>query len=201
MNSVAVDNFFEAWCRDPRDLFFGEYLDGLYRAWDSARPPDRLGEDVHRLYDECHRLIRANQRFALAFLGIDRFEDLWRRDRRLALEALKGLRAALGVAVGPRPGTGVELAELGGANFLALFDPDHIAAVCEHALRLFDTRFATLRGSAPTVSIGVSTDLERTIVHFGQVFELAKEMREYGEKVTGSAYVVDRRTEPDIPGS
>ena len=46
---------------------------GLYRSWDGWAPP--AGE-VADLYHEAHRRIRADQRFAVAYAGIDALGEL-----------------------------------------------------------------------------------------------------------------------------
>lgn len=189
-----MEYLFETWCRDPRDLSFGEYLDRLYTAWDSGEPPTRLGQDVVDLYRECHRRIRADQCFALAFLGVDRFAEDW-APHRIAGRVLGVLRTTIAEVMRRRcQGHGVS-AELGGANFLLLFDAQQIHPVCGDILERFDTGVATFKPS-PTVSIGVGSNRERSaVVHFGQIFELAREMRAYGETQPGSVFVVDRRIE------
>ena len=188
-----MENLFEAWCRDSRNLSFGEYLDDLYRAWDRGQPT-RLGQDVLDLYNECHRRIRGDLRFALAFLGIDRFVEDW-ASRHDGDQVLAVLRRALTEVLQARGRYDDVCAELGGANFLILLAPTEVSSVCSDILEQFDQRVASLK-PVPKVSIGVAGNEERRIiVHFGQVLELAQEMRRYAETQPGSVFVVDRRVD------
>lgn len=189
-----MERLFEAWCRDPRDLSFGEYLDDLHQSWDQGEPPPRLGQDVIDLYHECHRRIRGDQQFALAFLGIDRFVEDW-APRDEGEEVLAVLRAALTDVVQEHCEGDCLCAELGGANFMVLCDLTQVNSMCSDILGRFDLGVAT-RKPAPTVSIGVVGNEKRhSIVHFAQVFGIVQEMRRYAEGQPGSVFVVDNRVE------
>jgi len=183
---------FEAWCRDSRPLLFGEYLDELYRSWDTWTPASPHGQELAKLYRECHRRIRAGDHFAVCYVGLDRSHAT--RPRLVPF-----LSRVLRASVEMRHREHNHVAYLGHGDFMILIEVDDIGALCSEVCDVFDTEVAAAREPLPTVSIGVVTNQSRNIVHFAQATELAIEMKRYADTVPGSVFVVDRRHETAEP--
>ena len=190
---------FEAWCRDPRPLLFGEYLDQLYRSWDSWTPASPIGQELADLYRESHRRIRADQRFAVCYLGVDHLKKYNERhgDER-GKKIVSILSTTLRNAVRNRCPSDGFVAYLGGGNFIFLVTIGQVNAICGEVCDLFDKQVPRQDEPTLALSIGVVTNEERAFVHFSQITELVIEMKSYAETLPDSVFVVDRRHEPDL---
>jgi len=191
---------FEAWCRDPRPLVFGEFLDELYTSWENWLPASAIGQELAALYRECHRRIRADERFALCHTSIN---DPHQQNERDAAQMPKPVVSMLSqiirnVLKERCPNDGF-VAYLGGSQFIFLFSVSQVPGACSEILDRFDLEVAQEHGTRPrTLKIGVVTNEQRHFLHFAQIMELVVEMSRYGERTAGSVFIVDRRTEPEI---
>ena len=183
---------FDAWCRDPRPLLFGEYLDELYRSWDTWTPASPHGQELAELYRECHRRIRAGEHFAVCYVGLDAPGTASPRLIPLLSQLLRR-------SIEKRHREHNHVAYLGHGDFMLLVEVGDLVALCSEVCDVFDTKVAAEDEPLPTVSIGVITNQSRNIVHFAQATELAIEMKRYADSVPGSVFVVDRRQETAEP--
>lgn len=212
---------FDAWCRDPRPMLFGEFLDQLYRAWEDHTPTSPIEQELADLYRECHRRIRGGERFAVCYADLDSFKEY--NDQHGPAKGKKVvsmLSQILHDVVGSKCPKDGFVAHVGGDDFVLLVAASKFAEVCGEACDAFDNQIArqyeaqeraTIASSGKDIdsqtppvdrlalSIGVVTNEERDFLHFAQITELALEMKRYAKTVAGSVFVVDRRWEPGPP--
>jgi diguanylate cyclase (GGDEF)-like protein len=102
---------------------------------------------------------------------------------------------------------------VGGDDFIAISTPEHVSAICAHAVRQFDDRIAVLWASngfsagfaahdrngrvrhfgPPTISIGVVTNEHRRFTSYLSLGQVAAQVKKAAKKKVGSGYFIDRR--------
>lgn len=198
---------FDAWCRDTRPILFGEFLDELYRAWESHAPTSPIERELANLYQECHRRIRAGERFAVCYVDLDNFKQYNDKNGPTkGKQAVSIVAQILRDVVGTRCPSDGFVAHVGSDDFVLLMTASRFLEVCNEVCTVFDNQMALQYDgrerdagtpeSRLALSIGVVTNEERDFLHFAQITELALEMKRYAKTVPGSVFVVDRRREP-----
>lgn len=107
------------------------------------------------------------------------------------------------------------VSHLGGDNFVILTSPDRYSKLCTELIKSFDLligqhyekedrekgyivthtrRGEEVRTPLMTLSISVVSNLKRKLLHFAQVEDIARELKQYAQKFPKSEFVVDRRT-------
>jgi GGDEF domain-containing protein len=164
---------------------------------------------------EIRRRLASGERFAVCYADLDHFKEY--NDRYSFAEGDRVIRMVGRILHDVVTGTSAErgfVGHIGGDDFIAITPPEHVRAVCDEVIAVFDVltplQYSELdrragyyfgkdrrgqlhRVPLMTISIGVVTNERRTLVHPGQVSELATEMKSYAKTRPGSVYVVDRR--------
>lgn len=200
---------FDAWCRDPRPLTFGEFLDEFHREREDSTPASAVDEELAGFYRECARRIVLGHRVAVCYVDIDHFREYrerYGRERRRRVIFM--LSRILRDAVRSWCPTDGLVAHLGGDDFMLVLATSHIADFCGEVCDAFDKevplqydadedRDDRSRHRPPlALKIGVVTNEERNFTHLAQITELAREMMSYAKTQPGSVFVVDRRYDP-----
>ncbi|HPD19081.1 MAG TPA: diguanylate cyclase, partial [Candidatus Goldiibacteriota bacterium] len=107
------------------------------------------------------------------------------------------------------------VSHLGGDNFVILTNPERHAKLCTELIKSFDLlieqhyekedrekgyivthtrRGEEVRTPLMTLSISVVSNLNRKLMHFAQVEDIASELKQYAQKFPKSEFVFDRRT-------
>ena len=216
-----MQDLYEAWCRDPRSMTFGEFLDEVHRQKEDGAPASPMGLDIEaaNLYLECRRRIDNGERFAIGYVHLDHFKEYrerYGRDRSTRVISL--LARILRDVVTRRCPTDGVVAQVGKDAFSFVIPVDAIVDVCGQALGMFDNEIAlqydardsraagaaseqhpdgeSQRISLIELKIGVVANDERNIAHPAQMTELAMEMLSYAMSQPGSVFIIDRRHEP-----
>ena len=138
--------------------------------------------------------------FALVYVDLDNFKafndhyGFMRGD-----EAIKLLADCARLAIEPHPGDQTFLGHIGGDDFVMIVDPEvaeSVAkAVCElwDHIEVADRRNQVNRFPVMTVSVGISSNLIRTIDSHWLAVEIATEMKQFAKQDSGSSFAVDRR--------
>jgi GGDEF domain-containing protein len=210
---------FDAWCRDPRSMTFGEFLDELHRQKESGAPVSPLGLEMARsdLFLECRRRIDNGERFAMGYVHLHHFKEYserYGRDRSTGVISL--VDRIVRDLVRSRCRAEGFVAQIGKAAFSFVVSIDAMLDVCGQVLEMFDNEIPLqydARDSCPgaaseqhadgqsqriplmEMKIGVVTNVERTIIHPAQMTELAMEIATYALSHPGSVFVVDRRVD------
>ncbi len=103
---------------------------------------------------------------------------------------------------------------VGGDDFVAVVDPDFVEEFCKAAIRTYDDGILDFYDTADalqgyievtdrrgerhafpvsSISLGVATNLRRTITSEWEASAVASEMKEYAKRQPGSSYQIDRR--------
>jgi diguanylate cyclase (GGDEF)-like protein len=106
------------------------------------------------------------------------------------------------------------IGHIGGDDFIVLTTPEHYTAICENVIKQFDGGIRSYydhddikkgfiealgRNSVSqkfpimSISIAVINTAHTDIVHYGQLSEIAAELKKLAKQRNGSAFVVDRR--------
>jgi diguanylate cyclase (GGDEF)-like protein len=181
----------------------------------SVHPTTRLPGTVQIERDFAERL-RRGEKFAVCYADLDHFKEFndrygYNHGDRVILIVSRILRD---VVRAHSPGGFV--GHIGGDDFIFTVPLSDYRVCCEDVVEVFDelipfqyTAEDRDRGSfvgkdrrghqyevpIMTLSIGVVTNENRRLTHPGQISELATEMKSYAKTVTGSLFVVDRRTD------
>jgi diguanylate cyclase (GGDEF)-like protein len=104
---------------------------------------------------------------------------------------------------------------VGGDDFVAVIDPDHVEEFCKATIRAFDDGILDFYDTADalqgfievtdrrgerhafpisSISLGVATNLRRAISSEWEASAVASEMKEYAKRQPGSSYQIDRRS-------
>jgi GGDEF domain-containing protein len=172
---------------------------------------------------EIRRRIASGEGFAVCYADLDHFKEY--NDRYSFAEGDRVIRMVgrilHDVVIGTCGESGF-VGHIGGDDFIAIIPPEHLRAVCDEVIAVFDSltplqyseqdrragyyfgkdrRGQLHRVPLMTISIGVVTNERRKLVYPGQVSELATEMKSYAKTRPGSVYVVDRRQDgvPEDP--
>jgi DNA-binding response OmpR family regulator len=168
-----------------------------------------------RISEELEARVASGQLFALVHADLDNFKPFndhygfMRGDQVIKYLAYSLLEGAAEVA-DPDAFVG----HIGGDDFVAVVDPSKVEDFCKAALRIFDDGILdfydtadALRGyievtdrrgerhayPIASVSMGVTTNLQRRIDSQWEASAIASEMKEYAKRQPGSAYEIDRR--------
>jgi PleD family two-component response regulator len=183
----------------------------------SVHPTTRLPGTVQIERDLNERL-RSGQKFAVCYADLDHFKEFndlygYHNGDRVILIVSRVLRD---VVRAHSPGGFV--GHIGGDDFIFSVPLEHLHACCTDVLAVFDEllplqyapedrergfftgkdrRGVEYEVPLMTLSIGVVTNENRTLIHTAEISELATEMKAYAKTFPGSLYVVDRRTGKD----
>lgn len=182
----------------------------------SVHPSTRLA-GAGAIETEIARRLAAGQPFAVCYADLDHFKEFNDRysytqgDRvirilaKLLHDVVKGLCGERGF-----------IGHIGGDDFIFIIPHNMIPEVCGEIVATFDNlapyqyseqdrragyflgkdrRGHLDRVPLMTLSIGVVTNLRRTLTSASQVSQLATEMKTYAKSLSGSIYTVDRRSD------
>ncbi|MGH2827812.1 MAG: GGDEF domain-containing response regulator [Actinomycetota bacterium] len=159
--------------------------------------------------------VDSGEQFALMYVDLDNFKAF--NDHYGFLrgdEAIKLLSSCVRRALEPRPGDKTFLGHIGGDDFVILVDPEIAESVAKTVCELWDSgapelydagdaerghievadrRNQVSRFPIMTVSIGISTNVLRTIDSQWLAVEIATEMKQFAKQDSGSSFAVDRR--------
>jgi diguanylate cyclase (GGDEF)-like protein len=170
-----------------------------------------------RIQEEIRRLVSEEpQAFGVLYLDLDNFKayndhyGFVRGDR--AIQAVARLAAEV---VHDMADPGAFVGHVGGDDFVVIVSPEQAEPVAAKLCERFDAEVPTLydqidleRGAVEiedrrgtlqrfpllSVSIGGVTTKSRRFAHFGEVVEVATEMKMVAKRDPGSSYAFDRRT-------
>jgi diguanylate cyclase (GGDEF)-like protein len=188
---------FEAWCRDPRPLTFGEFLEERRREredWASASP---IEEQVANVYQEWRRRVGHGQRYAVCYVSIDHFKEY---HDRYGCERGQRVISMLSRILRDAVPTDDVVAHVGGDDFNLLLAASEIAGVCGEVCDAFDRQVplqydaSSAKEPLMALSIGVVTNEQCDFTHFAEITERVLEMHGYARTLPYSVFVVDRRT-------
>ncbi|MFQ5555319.1 MAG: response regulator [Acidimicrobiia bacterium] len=169
-----------------------------------------------RITRELEHRVREGGNFAVVHADLDNFKSFndhygfMRGDSVIRYTASVLLEAA--AESGDTEGF---VGHVGGDDFVAVIDPDHVEQFCKATIRTFDDGVLefydtsdALRGfievtdrkgerhafPISSISLGVATNLRRKITSEWEASAVASEMKEYAKRQSGSSYQIDRRT-------
>ncbi|HSJ12877.1 MAG TPA: diguanylate cyclase [Longimicrobiales bacterium] len=181
----------------------------------SVHPTTRLPGTVQIERDIGDRM-RRGELFAVCYADLDHFKEF--NDRYGYNEGDRVIRMLARILRDVVKGYSAEgfIGHIGGDDFIFNIGLDHMRAVCEEIIEVFDTlipyqyteddrragyflgrdrRGNILWVPLMTLSIGVVTNQHRRFTHTARVSELATEMKTFAKKLPGSVYAVDRRSD------
>jgi GGDEF domain-containing protein len=197
----------------------GPRLDAMLRRSErdlSVHPSTRLA-GTFAIEAEIDKRLAAGKPFAVCYADLDHFKEFNDRysynqgDRvirilaKLLHDVVKGVCGEAGF-----------IGHIGGDDFIFIIPHNMIPEVCGEVIATFDAlvpyqyseqdrragyffgkdrRGHLDRVPLMTLSIGVVTNLRRTLTGASQVSQLATEMKTYAKSLTGSVYTVDRRSD------
>ncbi|MGH2778343.1 MAG: GGDEF domain-containing response regulator [Actinomycetota bacterium] len=159
--------------------------------------------------------VGSGEPFALMYVDLDNFKAF--NDHYGFLrgdEAIKLLANCSRRALEPHPGDETFLGHIGGDDFVMLVDPEIAESVAKTVCELWDSSAGELydagdserghievadrrnqvnRFPIMTVSVGISTNVLRTIDSQWLAVEIATEMKQFAKQDSGSSFAVDRR--------
>ncbi|HET7482060.1 MAG TPA: GGDEF domain-containing protein, partial [Actinomycetota bacterium] len=165
---------------------------------------------------ELRRRVDSNEPFALMHIDIDNFKaynDLYgflRGD-----QAIRLLARCAGEATGASPSGDGFLGHVGGDDFVAMVPPGDAEEVAQDIIDTWDRNVASLYDPADvergyievpdrrhrlhryplsTLSIGIATNVHRTIESHWHASQVASEMRAFAKNSDRSSYEIDRRS-------
>ena len=177
-------------------------------------PLTRLPGNI-TIIEEIQRRIDSCSTFALAYADIDNFKPFndrygfSRGDEVIRMTAR--LITNINKATSPSEGF---IGHIGGDDFIFIQPVDKVEEACSELIGRFDEIIPSFydppdreRGFIEstnregkvrkftflTLSIGVAHDRHRKFTHYGQVSEIAAEMKKYAKTFAGSCYRIDRR--------
>ena len=180
-------------------------------------PLTGLPGNIH-IQQRIERMVSDQRPFALLYADLDHFKayndhyGFVRGDR-----AIRVLADTIREAATEAGGTGSFVGHVGGDDFVMLVDPEQAVDVASRLVARFDAIVPSLydpddrragwievpdrRGAARrypllTLSIGVTSSVNRRFGHFGEVVTVANELKQFAKRHPGSSYALDRRTEP-----
>ena len=186
----------------------------------SVHPSTRLAGTVQIERDFAERL-QSGQKFAVCYADLDHFKEFndrygYHQGDSVILLTSRILRDVVR-AHAPDGFVG----HIGGDDFIFSVPLEAMRQCCEDILDIFDTliplqyteadqakgffvgkdrRGNTYDVPLMSISIGVVTNENRTLVHTAEISALATEMKSFAKTFPGSLYLVDRRTGNDRPG-
>jgi GGDEF domain-containing protein len=166
--------------------------------------------------------IRSGESFAVCYADLDHFKEFndrygYHRGDRIILIVSRILRDIVVARA-----SGGFVGHIGGDDFIFCVPMEAMQICCEEILEVFDALIPLQYGledrdrgyfigkdrrgheyQVPlmSLSIGVVTNENREFTHTAQVSELATEMKSYAKTLSGSLYVVDRRTGQPFPSA
>jgi GGDEF domain-containing protein len=177
-------------------------------------PLTRLPGNI-TIIEEIQKRIDSHNTFALAYADIDNFKPFndrygfSRGDEVIRMTAR--LITNINKATSPSGGF---IGHIGGDDFIFIQPADTVEKACSELIGKFDEIIPSFydppdreRGfiestnregkvrkfTILTLSIGVAHDTHRKFTHYGQVSEIAAEMKKYAKTFAGSCYRIDRR--------
>jgi diguanylate cyclase (GGDEF)-like protein len=177
-------------------------------------PLTRLPGNI-TIIEEIQRRIDSRNTFALAYADIDNFKPFndrygfSRGDEVIRMTAR--LITNINKATSPSGGF---IGHIGGDDFIFILPVDTVEKACSELISKFDEIIPSFydpsdreRGFIEstnregkvrkftflTLSIGIAHDTHRKFTHYGQVSEIAAEMKKYAKTFAGSCYRIDRR--------
>jgi diguanylate cyclase (GGDEF)-like protein len=180
---------------------------------EEINPLTRLPGNIS-INKEIHARIDKNEAFAFGYADLDYFKpfnDRYGFSRGDEVIKMTG-RIILGVVKSKQP-QGSFVGHVGGDDFVFIIDPAMIEEAASEIIKAFDSLITGLydpedlkqgfiksvdrKGKAssfPVMSISIGiTDTRRTFSHYGEVTELAAEMKKFAKQFKGSCYKTDKR--------
>ncbi len=169
-----------------------------------------------RISRELEQRVESGKPFALAHIDLDNFKSFndhygfMRGDSVIKFSAHALLEAA-----GECGDSDAFVGHVGGDDFVAVVDPDHIEDFCKAAIRIYDDGILDFYDTADalqgfievtdrrgerhafpisSISMGVATNSQRQITSEWEASAIASEMKEFAKRQPGSHYEIDRRT-------
>lgn len=187
-------------------------------ARDVSVNPTTMLPGTRIIQHDIERRIQSGERFAVCYADIDQFKEFndklsYHRGDRVIWIVSMILRDIV-----RRLSERGFVGHVGGDDFIFTLPVEDLEPVSQAILETFDTVMPLqydekerIRGyieaedrqgnvrEVPlmTLSIGAVTNVRRVFTHPGRVSELASEMKSYAKSLTGSVFVVDRRS--DVP--
>jgi len=164
---------------------------------------------------EATRRIEAGEKFAFLYIDIDQFKafnDYY--SYKKGDEAITLTASIILGAVGRLGSEADFVGHVGGDDFVAFSTPEHARAVADEIVRDFSDKTPHLytpedrergylevinrqgtvsRIPLMTITIAGVTNVDRTITHFGQLSDIAAELKRYGKSQARSIVVWERR--------
>jgi GGDEF domain-containing protein len=183
----------------------------------SVHPSTRLPGTVQIERDFADRLLRG-QKFAVCYADLDHFKEFNDRYGYHQGDGVIMLTSRILRDVVRAHAPDGFVGHIGGDDFIFSVPLEAMTACCEDILDIFDTlsplqyteedqakgffigkdrRGNTYEVPLMSLSIGVVTNENRTLVHTAEISALATEMKSFAKTFAGSLYLVDRRTGTD----
>lgn len=177
-------------------------------------PLTRLPGNI-AIIEEIQRRIDSGSAFAFAYADIDNFKPF--NDRygfSRGDEVIRMTARLITNIIKPASPSERFIGHIGGDDFIFIQSVDTVERTCSELIGRFDeiipsfydpsdreggfiestTRGGSVRTfSMVTLSIGVAHNMHRRFTHYGQISEIAAEMKKYAKTFKGSCYKIDRR--------
>jgi len=169
-----------------------------------------------RIARELETRVEEDNHFAVVHADLDNFKafndhyGFMRGDSVIKFSASTLLEAA-----SENPDPDAFVGHVGGDDFVAVLDPDHVEEFCKVVISRYDDGILDFYDTADalqgyievtdrrgerhafpisSISLGVATNLRRKISSEWEASAVASEMKEYAKRQNGSCYQIDRRT-------
>jgi GGDEF domain-containing protein len=177
-------------------------------------PLTRLPGNI-AIIEEIQRRIDSGSAFAFAYADIDNFKPF--NDRygfSRGDEVIRMTARLITNIIKPASPSERFIGHIGGDDFIFIQSVDTVERTCSELIGSFDEIIpsfydpsdreggfieSTTRGGSVrtfpmvTLSIGVAHNMHRQFTHYGQISEIAAEMKKYAKTFKGSCYKIDRR--------
>ena len=169
-----------------------------------------------RIARELEKRVRSNKDFAVVHADLDNFKSF--NDHYGFMRGDSVIKYSASVLLEAAEESGDDEAfvgHVGGDDFVAVLDPDHVEEFCKATIRTFDDGILDFYDTADalqgyievkdrqgerhafpisSISLGVATNLRRKITSEWEASAVASEMKEYAKRQPGSSYQIDRRS-------
>lgn len=203
------------WCNDFDRDFLARVRLSIARSErnEEINPLTRLPGNIS-INKEIHARIDKHEDFAFGYADLDHFKpfnDRYGFSRGDEVIKMTG-RIILGIVKSKQP-QGSFVGHVGGDDFVFIIDPAMVEEAASEIIKAFDSLITGLydpedlkqgfirsvdrKGNASSfpvmsMSIGI-TDTRRTFSHYGEVTELAAEMKKFAKQFKGSCFKTDKR--------
>lgn len=188
---------------------------------ENANPLTRLAGNIV-IQEETERRIKSNEKFVVMYCDLDNFKAF--NDKygiHAGDDAIRLISAILQEAVEKKGNPEDFIGHEGGDDFVLLTTPGKVKALSDYVISEFDKRIQALYNKEDlghgyieaktrhgnevvkfpimTISLAVVTNLTRPIHSYGEITNIAAELKNKAKNIQGSCLVIDKRNAPWPP--